>query len=252
MDSLLNLEGKVAFITGSTRGIGWAAARLLAGAGATVVLNGRSSAEALEERVAEIRRDFQADSFGVLSDASDANAVKNCYAQIFSRFKRLDVLVNNAGVMQEGLLGMIPEAAIRNTLEVNVLGAVLHIQEGCRLMARHKSGSIVNVSSIMGRNGAEGLSVYSASKAALLGLTVSAAKELAPKNIRVNAVAPGFIETDMTRNMPEKAFAKRLESVKMGRIGTPDEVARAILFLASDLSRYVTGQVLGVDGGMLV
>ena len=252
MDSLLSLEGKAALVTGSTRGIGWATARLLAQAGATVVLNGHSSAAALEERVAEIQRDFGGSSFGVLSDAGDAAAVKNCYAQIFSRLKRLDVLVNNAGVMQEGLLGMIPESAIRQTLETNVLGPALHIQEASRLMARNKSGSIINVSSIMGRNGAEGLSVYSASKAALLGLTLAAAKELAPKNIRVNAVAPGFIETDMTRGLPEKMLAKRLESIKMGRAGTPDEVAQAILFLASGLSRYITGQVLGVDGGMLI
>jgi 3-oxoacyl-[acyl-carrier protein] reductase len=128
----------------------------------------------------------------------------------------------------------------------------MHLQEASRLMSRHKSGSIINMSSIMGRNGAEGLSVYCASKAALNGLTVAAAKELAPKNIRVNAVAPGFIETDMTRSLPEPLYAKRLSSVKMGRAGTPDEVAETVLFLASDLSRYVTGQLIGVDGGMLI
>jgi 3-oxoacyl-[acyl-carrier protein] reductase len=128
----------------------------------------------------------------------------------------------------------------------------LHLQEASRLMARNKNGSIVNVTSIMGRFGAEGLTVYSASKAALIGLTLSSAKELAPKNIRVNAVAPGFIDTDMTRNMPEKAHAQRLAGIKMNRIGTPGEVADAIAFLASDLARYVTGQILGVDGGMLV
>src|SRR5712692_7801508 len=252
MDAALNLAGKVAFVTGSTRGIGWATARKLAEAGASVILNGCSNAQALAERAAEIEREFGTPCLGLLSDAADSTSVKNCYSQIFSRFKRLDVLVNNAGVLQEGLLGMIPEAAIRRALDVNVMGAIFHTQEASRLMARNKSGSIIHMSSVMGRTGAEGLSVYCATKAALLGLTFSAAKELAPKNIRVNAVAPGFIETDLTSGLSEAMYSQRLASVKMGRAGTAEEVAGTILFLASDLSRYVTGQVLGVDGGMVI
>lgn len=248
----LGLEGKVAFVTGSTRGIGWETARTLARHGATVVVNGHANQETIDQRAAELAGEFGTPCFGLLADASDPAAVKSCYAQIFTRCKRLDILVNNAGVMQEGLLGMIPDTAVRQTLEVNVMGPILHLQEASRLMTRNKSGSIVNVTSIMGRVGAEGLTVYSSSKAALIGLTLSAAKELAPKNIRVNAVAPGFIETDMTRNMPEKAYAQRLASIKMNRVGSAAEVADGIAFLASDLSRYVTGQVLGVDGGMLL
>src|SRR5580704_14018783 len=219
MEAKINLDGRVALVTGSTRGIGWACARKLAQAGASVILNGCSHQEVLTGRIAELESEFGAQVMGVLSDAGDAAQVRDCYARIFSRFKRLDILVNNAGVLQEGLLGMIAEPAIRRALEVNVFGA------------------------IMGRNGAEGLSVYCATKAALNGLTLAAAKELAPKNIRVNAVAPGFIETDMTRSLPEPLYAKRLSSVKMGRAGTPDEVAETVLFLASDLSRYVTGQL---------
>lgn len=252
MDVKINLDGRVALVTGSTRGIGWACARRLAQAGASVILNGCSNQEVLNGRVAELESEFGAQVMGVLSDAGDAAQVRDCYAQIFSRFKRLDILVNNAGVLQDGLLGMIPEPAIRRALEVNVFGAIMHLQEASRLMSRHKSGSIVNMSSIMGRNGAEGLSVYCATKAALNGLTLAAAKELAPKNIRVNAVAPGFIETDMTRSLPEPLYAKRLASVKMGRPGTPDDVAETVLFLASDHARYITGQVIGVDGGMLI
>jgi 3-oxoacyl-[acyl-carrier protein] reductase len=125
------------------------------------------------------------------------------------------------------------------------------MQEASRVMARRRSGSIINLSSIMGRVGGEGLSVYSASKAAMIGATLSAAKELAPKNIRVNAEAPGFIDTDMTRQVPEPKYTERVKSIKIGRIGTPEDVANLILFLASDLSSYVTGQVIGVDGGML-
>ena len=248
----LSLAGKVAFVTGSTRGIGWATARAFGEAGASVVVNGCSSAEAVSRRASEIEREFGVASLGLLSDAGDAASVQNCYTQIFSRFNRLDILVNNAGVLEEGLLGMIPESAIRRALEVNVFGAILHLQEASRLMARNKSGSIINMSSIMGRVGAEGLSVYCATKAALLGLTFSAAKELAPKGIRVNALAPGFIETDMTKALPEAMHAKRLASVKAGRAGSAEEVAEAALFLASDLSRYITGQVLGVDGGMVI
>lgn len=248
----LGLEGKVAFVTGSTRGIGLETARTLARHGATVVLNGHASQETVDQSAADIAREFGTPCFGLLADAADPSAVKSCYAQIFTRFKRLDVLVNNAGVMHEGLLGMIRDTAVRQTLEVNVMGPILHLQEASRLMARNKSGSIVNVTSIMGRFGAEGLTVYSSSKAALIGLTLAAAKELAPKNIRVNAVAPGFIDTDMTRSMPPQAYLQRLASIKMNRPGTPSEVADAIAFLASDLSRYVTGQVLGVDGGMVI
>jgi 3-oxoacyl-[acyl-carrier protein] reductase len=126
------------------------------------------------------------------------------------------------------------------------------VQEASRLMSRHKSGSIINMTSIIGRFGNEGQAVYGASKAALIGLTISAAKELARHNIRVNAVAPGFINTDMVKQLTEQKYDERIKSIKMGRIGEPEDVANAILFLASDLSSYVTGQVLGVDGGMLI
>jgi 3-oxoacyl-[acyl-carrier protein] reductase len=162
------------------------------------------------------------------------------------------VLVNNAGILQDALLGMIPDAMIRQTIDVNTVGPIYHVQEASRLMARNKSGSIINVTSIIGRFGNEGQAVYGASKAALIGLTLSAAKELARHNIRVNAVAPGFINTDMVKQLTEQKYGERMKSIKMGRIGEPEDVANAILFLASDLSSYVTGQVLGVDGGMLI
>lgn len=246
------LKGKVAFITGSTRGIGWATARTFARHGAIVILNGHSDPQAVERRAAEIRAEFGAACVGLCADVAESESVKRCYAEIFKQFRRLDVLVNNAGIVQDGLLGMIPEAAIRRTMEVNAMGPIYHLQEASRLMSRHGGGSIINVSSIMGRVGTEGLAVYAASKAAIIGLTLSAAKELAPKNIRVNAVAPGFIRTDMATQLPEDKFAQRVSSIKMKRIGEPEEVAHAILFLASDLASYVTGQILGVDGGMLV
>lgn len=252
VDPGLQLADKVAFVTGSTRGIGWAIARALAGRGASVVLNGASSAASLEERVQEIRNLFGVECIGLLADAGDSVAVRHCYADIFKRFRRLDILVNNAGILRDALLGMFSQEVITDVFATNTLGAVYHLQEGARLMSRARRGSIVNISSIVGRFGNEGQAVYAASKAALIGLTYAAAKELAPMNIRVNAVAPGLIETDMTRALPAEKRADRMASIKMGRIGQAEDIANAVLFFASDLSSYVTGQVLGVDGGMLI
>ena len=246
------LQGKVAFITGSTRGIGWATAQAFAAEGCALILNGHSSQEAVDRRVGEIRDRFGVRCLGFCSDVSDAVAVKCCYAAIFKEFRRLDVLVNNAGIMQDSLLGMIPEALIRRSLEVNVLGPLLHLQEASRLMGRARSGSIVNMSSIIGDKGKEGQVVYGAVKAAVIGMTRSAAKELAPKGIRVNAVAPGLIRTDLLKDLPEQKLAAALAGIRMGRAGEPGDVASALLFLVSDASSYVTGQILGVDGGMAI
>ena len=246
------LRDRVTFITGSTRGIGWATARAFASQGAAVVLNGVSSQERLDGRVAEIRSEFAVPCIGFLCDVSQPPCVKACYAEIFKTFRRLDVLVNNAGIVQDALIGMIPQVTIQRTLEVNTMGAIHHMQEAARLMSRHGAGSIVNLSSIVGRRGNAEEAVYSASKAALIGLTLSAAKELASRNIRVNAVAPGYIDTDLTRALPPQARETWLGRVRMGRIGKPEDVANVILFLASDLSSYVTGQVLGVDGCLVV
>lgn len=246
------LNGKVALVTGSTRGIGWASARALAEAGASVVLNGTHDADLLRQRTESLQREFDVPCVGFLGSVSDHASVKQCYMEIFSRFKRLDILVNNAGVLSDALLGMIPSEMIDNVLRTNLAGCIYHLQEASRLMGRNKSGSIINMASIIGRMGNAGQAVYGASKAGVIGLTLSSSKELAPKNIRVNAIAPGFIETDMARALPEQKYAERAKSIKMGRVGRPEDVANAVLFFASDLSAYVTGQVLGVDGGMLI
>jgi len=248
----LNLESKVAFVTGSTRGIGLAVARALARSGANVILNGAHDENVLRRRAGEIGEEFGVECIGLLADAGDANAAGACYAAIFQRFGRLDILVNNAGIVRDALLGMASQQMINEVFATNALGSIYHLQEASRLMSRKRSGSIINISSIVGRVGNEGQAVYAASKAALLGLTSAAAKELAPFNIRVNAIAPGFIRTEMTGALPEKRYAERLASIKMGRIGEPEDVANAVLFFASDMSTYVTGQVLGVDGAMLI
>jgi 3-oxoacyl-[acyl-carrier protein] reductase len=253
MGSTLSLDGKVAFVTGSTHGIGWATAEVFAAHGATVVLNGHSDAMLLHARAAALREKFGVECHEICADIAQPDQVEKCYQEIFRRFKRLDVLVNNAGVLTSSLLGMISADCIRTMFETNAFSAILNLQQAARLMSRSGSGSIVNVTSILATHGEAGQSVYAASKAALIGLTLSAAKELAPRNIRVNAVAPGFIKTRMLEhNMTEAKSSERLAGIRMGRFGEPEEVARVILFLASDLASYVTGQILGVDGGTVI
>ena len=245
------LAGKVAFITGSTRGIGWATARLFAQQGSSVIVCGRSLSDA-EVRAAELRREFSVAALGLGCDVGNPDDVRKAFQAIFKTFKRLDILVNNAGILEDALLGMISDEALERVMSVNALGSIHCLQAAARLMSRSGGGSIVNLTSIIGTNGNEGQVAYAASKAAVIGATLSAAKELAPAKVRVNAIAPGFIDTDMVRQIPKEKFDQRMASIKMARIGRPEDIANAALFFASDMSAYVTGQVLGVDGGMLI
>ena len=251
MASLLNLEGRVAYVTGSTRGIGRSTAELLAAQGAHVVVNG-VQADGAERYAEELSDRHGVTCIGITADQRDPAAHKPVFMAIHERFGRLDILVNNAGIVDDALLGMIPDRSIEDTFDVNALAVIRNMQLGAKLMRRDGGGSIVNVSSIMGVLGNAGEVVYAGTKAAVIGATKSAAKELAAEGIRVNAVAPGFIDTDMTRALEPEVHRQRLESVGMGRIGRPIDVANVVLFLASDLSEYVTGQVIGVDGSMIV
>ncbi|WP_444633052.1 SDR family NAD(P)-dependent oxidoreductase [Cupriavidus oxalaticus] len=246
------LKDKIALVTGAARGIGYATARLFAEEGAHVMLSGRS-VERLEEAKASLEAAVPGAQATVLPlDVASPDSVRDAFQTLFKLTKRLDVLVSNAGVLDDALISMVTEAQIHRVFEPNTYGVLYCAQYASRLMARNKGGSIINLASIIGTNGNVGQAVYAGSKAAVIGITKSLAKELAPQNIRVNAIAPGFIDTDMARSIGPEKFAERVASVRMGRVGSPEEIAKVALFLASDLASYVTGQTIGVDGGMQI
>jgi 3-oxoacyl-[acyl-carrier protein] reductase len=246
------LDGRVALVTGAGRGIGWATAQRLARAGARVVLNGHSDPEGLAAKAAALTAESGAHCLSVVADMACPTEIVGLYRTIHTTFGRLDILVSNAGILEDARLGMIADDSLERVMQVNLHAAIRNVQLAARLMRRGHGGAMVLVSSIVGLRGNAGQAVYAASKAGLIGLTLSAAKELGPDCIRVNAVAPGYIETDMIRHLDSATDATRRAAIPLGRAGQADEVADAILFLVSDQAAYVTGQVLGVDGGMIL
>jgi 3-oxoacyl-[acyl-carrier protein] reductase len=242
---MTDLSGKVALVTGGTRGIGLATVRALAGAGATVVLTGRDDAKA-EAAAASVGGAVS----GRVLDVTDAKAVAALVRGVAKEHGRLDIVVANAGIMEDALLGMIREELVDTTLATNVAGTIHTVQAAARAMMRKKSGSIVVLASIVGEHGSAGQTVYAASKAAVANIALSAAKELGRSGIRVNAVAPGIIETALTEGLSEDAVAANIARTPLGRLGKPEDVAKAILFLVGDEASFITGQVLGIDGGL--
>jgi len=246
------LTNNVALVTGASRGIGFAVSRLFAEHGAHVVMTGRKI-DALTAAQETIMTACPAARITLIEmDVANPVSVRDAFQTLFKLTKCIDTLVANAGILDDALIGMVSSSQLQHTFATNTFGVIYCAQYASRLMARNKRGSIINLASIVGTNGNAGQTVYAASKSAVLGITKSLAKELASQNIRVNAIAPGFIDTDMAHSIGEEKFQERLASIAMRRIGSPEEVAKVALFLASNLSSYVTGQIIGVDGGMLI
>ena len=246
MQDFLN---KVALVTGGSRGIGRAIAQELGKRGAQVVLSYAGNEAAATETVKAIV-DAGGKAKAIRFDVSDAEACSAAIDEVLKDFGRLDVLVNNAGVAIDGLLVRFKDADWDKTIDTNLKGAFMLMRAVARPMMKQKGGAIVNVSSIVAEMGNAGQAAYAASKAGLLGLTRSVARELASRNIRVNAVTPGFITTDMTAALSPELKEKMAEAIPLSRIGNAQEVASAVAFLASDAASYITGEVLKVNGGM--
>ena len=247
----MSMDGNVALVTGGSRGIGRAICLELARRGAAVAVNYAGSGAAAEETVA-LCRELGVEAEAFQADVSDPAACDALVTAVKERFGRLDILVNNAGISRDGLLMTAKEEDFTKTLDTNLKGAYFCTRAAAKVMLRQKYGRIVCLSSVVGLRGNPGQTAYAASKAGVLGLVKAAAKELAGRDITVNAVAPGFIETDMTAALPEKARQAMLTTIPKGRPGSPEEAARAVAFFAGPECGYITGQVLCVDGGMAV
>jgi len=242
------LSGKVAIITGASRGIGRAIALALASQGAKVVASARN-AEALAKLTAEIKSQG-GDALAVVGDVAVEDDANNLVKQAVAAYGKVDVFINNAGITRDGLLLRMKNADWDAVLDTNLKGAFLCTRAVAKIMSKQRSGRIINISSVVGEMGNAGQANYCASKAGLLGLTKSVARELARRNVTVNAITPGFITTEMTEDMTEKAQETMTEQIPLGRPGSAEDVANAVIFLASEQSAYITGQVLGVNGGM--
>lgn len=239
------LEGKVALVTGGARGIGHAVAATLAREGALVTLTGRDELKA--KRAAEEIGDGAS---GVPMEVTDRASVDSVVKGVMSTYGRVDILVNNAGITRDGLFMRMSAADWNDVIGTNLTGFYHCSQAVLRPMIRQRAGRIINMSSVVGMMGNAGQANYAASKAAILGFTKALAKEVASRNVTVNAVAPGYIETDMTRDLPDESTDALREAIPLKRIGQPEDVASAVLYLASDGASYVTGQVLQVNGGL--
>ena len=242
------LSDKVAIVTGASRGIGRAIALALAAQGAKVVASARN-AEALAQLAEEIKAQG-GDALAVVGDVALEDDANNLVKQAVEAYGQVDVFVNNAGITRDGLLLRMKNDDWDAVLDTNLKGAFLCTRAVAKVMSKQRSGRIINISSVVGEMGNAGQANYCASKAGLLGLTKSVARELARRNVTVNAITPGFITTEMTEDMTEKAQEAMTEQIPLGRPGSAADVANAVIFLASDQSAYITGQVLGVNGGM--
>jgi 3-oxoacyl-[acyl-carrier protein] reductase len=246
------LDNKTAIITGASKGIGLAIAELFASEGADLILISRDLSKLVEVKEMISAKNTNRQIHIYKADVRHQEELIAVFKDLNEKKISADILVNNAGIMIDSTLQMVKPEQIDAIYGTNVYGTIFCSQLATKLFIRKRKGSIINMSSIIGTNGNLGQSIYGSSKTAIIGFTKSLSKELASLNIRVNALAPGFIDTDMTKGMNEKFYEKNLASIGMRRIGKPEDIAKVALFLASDLSEYVTGQVIGVDGGMVI
>lgn len=247
MPTSIDLSGKTAFVTGSTRGIGLAIAQALYGAGAKVAVVGRDL-----ERARSIAGELGSRATGVACDVAQSAQVEGAIAAAQDSLGPIDILVNNAGLARDNILLRLTDEDWDTVMDANLKGAFHTTRAIIKGMMKRRAGRIINITSIVGLTGNKGQANYAASKAGLIGFTKSVAKEYASRNIQVNCIAPGFIETDMTAALPDAARASLLEEIALGRLGRPEDVAGTVLFLASDLAAYITGQVIVVDGGLVI
>jgi 3-oxoacyl-[acyl-carrier protein] reductase len=245
------LQGKVALVTGASRGIGRAIALELARQGAKIAVNYAGSEAKANEVVEEIKN-MGGEAFAIQADVSDAQAVDRMVKTVLERFGRIDILVNNAGITRDNLLMRMKEEEWDDVININLKGVFNCTKAVTRPMMKQRYGRIVNIASIVGVMGNPGQANYVAAKAGVIGLTKTAARELASRNITVNAVAPGFITTDMTERLNEEIKTEMLKQIPLARFGEPEDVAKVVAFLASDAASYMTGQTLHVDGGMVM
>lgn len=247
----MNLAGKVALVTGGSRGIGRAIALTLAEHGADVAINYAGNTAAAEEVAAAIEK-LGRKALLVQGSVADTNGVADIVGRVVKELGRLDILVNNAGITRDGLLMRMKEADWDDVMNTNLKGVFNCSKAVLRTMMKQKGGRIVNMASVVGEMGNAGQANYASAKAGVIGFTKSLAKEVASRNITVNAVAPGFIATDMTSVLTDEQKAEMARAIPLGRAGEPQDVANAVLFLVSDEAAYITGQVLNVDGGMVM
>ncbi|MFW6287707.1 MAG: 3-oxoacyl-[acyl-carrier-protein] reductase [bacterium] len=247
----LRLENKVAFITGSARGLGRAIAEKLAAEKVNIAITDIDVEEA-EKTAEEISDKYNVETIALKHDVSSEESTREVVKAIKSRFSRIDILINNAGITRDARLMIMKQSDWDLVLRINLTGAFICTKLVSKQMLRQKSGSIVHIASVVGLMGNIGQANYSASKAGLIGLTKTTAKEMAEKGVNVNAIAPGYIQTDMTDVLSEEVSEKMMSQIPMKEYGRPEDVANAVLFLVSDLGKYITGQVINVDGGMVM
>ena len=245
------LKGKNVIVTGATRGIGREIALTLAQNGANIAMNYRNLNSEVEDLIKEIKS-FGVDALAIKCDVSITEEVDNFVKEVKAHYNTIDILVNNAGITKDGLILRMKEEDFDDVLDVNLKGTFNTTKSVSSIMVRQKYGKIINISSVVGIAGNAGQCNYAASKSGVIGFSKSVARELASRNINVNVVAPGYINTDMTKNLPDKVKEEIIKSIPMKKIGDPKEVANLVLFLSSNLSDYITGQVINVDGGMVM